>query len=313
MDKNQIRISTGADVVELLPMMMSYEPTERVVVAYLASGRIVCTAALELAALRSAWQGLETPVATTRADRLVMVGYTAAPEQWAGAVGALVERLGLPCDAYMATPSSWAPLRVGVEGVMLGEDKPRTATTAVVEAVVAGLTSPARSRAEAIAPAMPDELHAAELATTQPQEWNGEAVTDMLAELASGAEQMTAPTVRALAAALIAPDAFDAWATGMTTQQAEREMPQWMQAASYYTDRPASARIDMEAERVLVALGLTGWLAGNGMVHVAALDRLDRRTKAGCIPSEDAMLEVALLRMAHEMAVRPSDWLGYSR
>ena len=291
---------------------MGYVPQERVCGVLTHEGRLAVTVSMELSALYRSRDEFVHAARQAAATSGVLVVYSQEPEQWAGQVSMASEALeaaGIPVAVVMATPTALARF-----DAVTGEVGPWSARVenapVVVQAVVAGLSAPTQTREQVRAALQCSPERSAALAASARQEFNGEPIHDAVQALAEGSESLTTEAVRSIAAALMDRAAWAQWFEDHDARSAAAELPVWSALATYYADQQGSVRDELEGERVLTALGFTGWLAGNGMVMVEVLGRLDRRDSAGLMTSPDVELERAMIRCAVQLSVPPSKWLN---
>lgn len=296
----RVGLSCTADVVGLVPYLLGYWPEDRLVLVVISEGRVAVTLSLEMAAL-----GDGTDVAGTVFQALgqcadpvvVAVAWTSdearALQALEQAAGWLDDRVA---DLVRVGPQRWCSVldetRHGATG-----DLPTSAVAA--QAVVAGLRV-AGSRADAVAclDACPDDDDAVELLRRREAVWL-EVLPTACDEVATGLQRRlvaqggwTTEELADLAVLTADPSTCDLLWLALDTHRAAAALDLWLAVLAV---TPRSWR-----RGPLLMATFAAWLSGNGVLHLAGVERLVREGA-----TDDA---VAALDALHRQAVPPSAW-----
>lgn len=266
----KLRIATAADVAETVPMLLGYQPTERVAVLCLAGRRVSCTLAVEVTvSVEDIRESVRSVIDTAGVTQAIVVVYSDHAERHVIAAALREELAG-----FVGVLDSIVVTRHTITSLVTGDCEARSMTpsAAQVQAVVAGLSQPAATRDQLAARYMSNPEHVA-----QRQQLHKVATSSLSLETLNALKQpMSAQIAARLGGALTEDELTQQWVT-MPMGVAHEALSLWAQVATYYSDSEPAP----EADRILSLCGLCAFLAGNGVALVAVLDRFHARTRAG--------------------------------
>lgn len=299
----RLRASSLTDLLQLVPYLLGFHPTESVVAVLLHRRRVLLTARVDLGPPLS---GLADQLArvTTRhhATGVLLAVYTESPVAALAALDAMVgdDRLPPVIDAvHVDAGRWWSHLHGGhPDGERLDGGH------LAAEAVFAGLTAEA-DRSRVVAPAArPPADRLAELAAPlaeqvelvsswTPQRRRDEAVRQVTAWL-TGSQPVIPATEDLLRLGVLVADLDprDAVMVLLEPECAEAMVACWSAVVAVLPDARALAP--------LCLLGLSAWVAGHGALLVGCVERVER-----CDPEYPLG---RLLAQIADQAVPPSAW-----
>lgn len=298
-DVTKLRAAEPGELLQLVPYLLGFHPSESLVLVCLRERRVVCTARVDVAAVRDVEDVValvQRLAASTRLDSLVAIVYAAADNIALEAL-ALAECAAGDLDVVdllWVGQSRWESLQWGVSGSY------DAAGELATQAVYAGLSAaPAREQvASLVEPGAgltlaPD--HAAQAHERVGLWGRTERCRRLRALLAQDPVDIDAAAA-ALAAELVRDGRVrDVVLSQLTAESAPRQLATWLAVVQHLPDDDAA----------LAPLGLAGfaaWVAGEGTLASAALQRGARIGYAGGL--------LHLLETINEMALPPAWWDG---
>jgi hypothetical protein len=260
-----VRVGGPADLIEVVPYLLGFAPTESTVVLGLTGSQVTVTARVDLAAGESAAAGVLRQL-LDQTERTVMVFYTEQPvPQWVRQPSHLLS------EALLVTGGRWYSLLCADPGCCPPEGHPVRSTPSEVSATAVSL---------GLAPATSRDTLVAELA---PVTWRDAANLTLVEDATSRATELTPTAAR---------DA--AW---LELERFLGDEPSLRALADYYLEAARHCPQDQRAAAPWFLYAWAQWRLGNGARAAIALGYLD-----SAAPNHSA---AELLRHAMQAAIDP--------
>lgn len=318
-DITRLRLTDSQDFLALAPYLLGYQPCEQLVFVVIASGRLVLTGAV---AAEGVLQESSTRDSISTAldqfdDPLVLLACWSHDEELADQVLGRAEVWADPrrvLDSIHVGPRRWRSRWADADHAG-GEVEDLDGLPVVAQAIVAGLVrAPDRSHAVAVAegpgasPALEGRLLAAEdhLHPLDWTHWEARALDVQEAGLAAVQDSAHPSSPVEVQGDPLGWEGLLAEAAVLCGDEVTRERL-WMrlgrreaQAALDFWSAVVATTPEPWARGPLVMMAFSAWLAGQGALHVACLERLTR------LGAEGSQVEV--LELANRCAIPPSRW-----
>lgn len=256
--KTPVRLTSVTDLLDLIPVLLGYRPTERITVTVLDRGRLAVTAGQ---ALDGPLDGV--PQACAHGDQAFLVAWTTDVDFGIDRVlevGQELENHGLAVTTFVATDSQ--VLAVDRDGDVIEEwDRPQRVSAALAQLVANGMVNPHQTREELFANWVEDEDRRAAFNAAfglgTPTDADKISVWAAIEANMTRDAEVHPGEAAWLARAIEDPELLQHARSLSTTTTAARAFALWRQVAAL--------GVEHDNRAALALAGWSAWLAGNGV------------------------------------------------